>query len=175
VENQSIPRPTDAEKTLRTFSRQVRLLHGVPILSRPGGSGSFPPKELCDCSTQSRETILLYKHRRRCNPLVRERRDVRIVGGAPICPVSIAGDAAVLYTEDTAFDSPTGLQLPHKHTWRCTPFVPVRSGFDSYVWHQFGFLAQWQQHPAFNRSTKVRFLQDPPVWRVKRSGIAPVC
>jgi hypothetical protein len=43
--------------------------------------------------------------------LVRTRCRVQFPGAAPICPVSIAGDAAVLYTDDTAFDSPTGLQF----------------------------------------------------------------
>ena len=43
--------------------------------------------------------------------LVRTRCRVKFPGAAPNCPVSIAGDAAVLYTDDTAFDSPTGLQF----------------------------------------------------------------
>ena len=43
--------------------------------------------------------------------LVRTRCRVQFPGAAPICPVSIVGDAAVLYTGDTAFDSPTGLQF----------------------------------------------------------------
>ena len=43
VEHQFIPRPTDAEIALRTQSRQVRLLHGVPVILTDGSSAG-PPK-----------------------------------------------------------------------------------------------------------------------------------
>jgi hypothetical protein len=50
--------------------------------------------------------------------LVRTRCRVQFPGAAPIGPVSLAGDTAVLYTDDTAFDSPTGLQFRVLRSWQ---------------------------------------------------------
>lgn len=54
---------------------------------------------------------------------VRTRCRVQFPGAAPICPVSIAGDAAVLYTDDTAFDLPTAYSVIH-----CKEVPPSLSG-----------------------------------------------
>ena len=63
--------------------------------------GWCPPKALCGSSILPRESRYA----------AQAQMAVQFPGAAPNCPVSIAGDAAVLYTDDTAFDSPTGLQF----------------------------------------------------------------
>lgn len=79
--------------------------------SRPMELGWRPPKALCGSSILPRESRYAAQARIAGQALGKDEMQ----GSIPWCgsnfPISIAGDAAVLYTDDTAFDSPTGLQF----------------------------------------------------------------
>ena len=108
--------------------------------------------------------------------LVRTRCRVQFPGAAPICPVSIAGDAAVLYTDDTAFDSPTGLQFCRESIDGDAPdSYSGKDASSSSRGSNFGFLSQWQTSGPLNRPRKFDSFRTHQPWRVNRTGSELLC